>query len=106
LQAKDFQEGGDLLEEARWEDVWEEAVRRTMEEEGVTGSEQRSSVDSEQVERSFVYTARGAEKALSKSLYEERQRTIARGKAMWDIVVQERELAEKEETQRQKAGKT
>ncbi|KAK3901897.1 ubiquitin-conjugating enzyme [Staphylotrichum tortipilum] len=86
---------GEGMEEAEGEDRWEEAVRRLMVREG-DAKGARAMGD----EGGYQKTMRGAIKYLSELTEAEREDMLARGKAMWQIVLAERELAVEEEKER------
>ena len=77
------------------EDQWEESVRELMEVEGQGGSDEKST---------FAHSVRVGSSYLYDKLNVERLDFIARGKALWDIVEKERELAREERVDGEQRG--
>ena len=99
FRARKIEKSGEMQDEEMWvaklEDEWEKAVEKLMRREGME-------VETEGGEKEVTYrqTMSEAITHLGEHLEAERLDLVARGQAMWRIVLAEKELALKEEKER------
>ncbi|KAK1754024.1 hypothetical protein QBC47DRAFT_385424 [Echria macrotheca] len=86
---------GEGVDIAREEDRWEGSMRELARENGIDFEQDGG-------EASYVSTTRGVIDEMQRISSRQVEDRLARGKAMWEIVLQERELAEKEEQERRR----